>query len=156
MRHQTCPTTAKCFQERGISVDRIKSFDDFRALPLLHKGDIRENFANMIASGFDRSSLKRWTTSGSTGEPVTILRDSRADIIASASGIRFRRWAGHDIGEKYAQIWGRTLDPVESSDSGHSPRSRLKRWLARFEEPAAFLNAYDMTETRMKRVCRQN
>jgi len=144
------PHYRKVFQERGISAEDIRSFDDFRVLPLLQKRDVREDFANMIASGFDRSSLKPFTTSGSTGEPVTILRDSRADIIASASGIRFRRWAGQEIGVKYAQIWGRALGPVQSSDSGHSPRSRLKRWLARFEEPAAFLNAYDMTETNMR------
>jgi len=132
------PHYRKVFQERGISAEDIRSFDDFRVLPLLQKRDVREDFANMIASGFDRSSLKPFTTSGSTGEPVTILRDSRADIIASASGIRFRRWGGQEIGVKYAQIWGRALDPVQSSDSGHSPRSRLKRWLARFEEPSAF------------------
>ena len=144
------PHYRKVFQERGISAEDIRSFDDFRVLPLLQKRDVREDFANMIASGFDRSSLKPFTTSGSTGEPVTILRDSRADIIASASGIRFRRWGGQEIGVKYAQIRGRALDPAVSSDSGHSPRSRLKRWLTRFEEPAAFLNAYDMTETSMK------
>jgi phenylacetate-CoA ligase len=104
----------------------------------------------MIACGYDRRSLKQQTTSGSTGEPVTILRDNGADIMASAAGLRFRRWAGHDLGERHAQIWGRSLDPAEITSPGNSLRSRLKWMLSRFDEPVAFLNPYDMTETRMK------
>jgi phenylacetate-CoA ligase len=144
------PYYKTCFKKRGIISERITSFEEFHDVPLLKKKDIRENFKDMIALNCDQRNLFRQTTSGSTGEPVTTLRDRRTEAIVSASGLRFRRYSGQDVGVKYGQIWGRSPYLVEANTSRRSFLKKLKKVIKDLTEPILFLSAYDMSEANME------
>ena len=149
--YSNVPYYRDLFDGHGIKPSNINSFDDLWKIPLLSKKAIRENFDRMVADTFDRKSLIRSTTSGSTGEPVTILRDRHAQGIASASGLRFRKWAGHDVGEKSARIWGRVIELDETATKkDESPafslggmKMGIKQKLGNAIDPTVTLSAYD-------------
>jgi phenylacetate-CoA ligase len=57
---------------------RIRDIDDFRSLPITQKGDIRKNPDSFISSRFQKKSLVRMQTSGSSGMPLEVYH-SRAE-----------------------------------------------------------------------------
>jgi len=119
--YSNVPYYRDLFDGQCIKPSDINSFDDVWKVPPLCRKAIRENFERMVAAAFDRKSLIRRTTSGSTGEPIAILRDRHAQEIASASGLRFRKWAGHDVGEKSARIWGAGIELDQSATKKDEP-----------------------------------
>lgn len=46
------------------------------AFPIINKAIIKEHFKDFIAEGFDPNDLKATTTSGSTGTPFTVYKNS--------------------------------------------------------------------------------
>ena len=86
--YSNVPYYRDLFDGQCIEPSDINSFDDVWKIPPLCKKAIRENFERMVAAAFDRKSLIRKTTSGSTGEPIAILRDRPAQGIASVMSSR--------------------------------------------------------------------
>jgi phenylacetate-CoA ligase len=50
------------------------------------------------------------TTSGSSGQPVAVMRGHLSWAYAHANTIRGWRWHGIDVGDRYAYFWGLPLD----------------------------------------------
>lgn len=64
----------------GLKPDDIRTADDLRKLPLTTRSDIQQNFPSKITStSLKNVRLEKHTTSGSTGIPVTVLSDARAE-----------------------------------------------------------------------------
>src|SRR5262249_28459002 len=90
----------------GLRPQDVHSFEDFRAVPVLTKDDLRLHAEDMVAEGFDRSTLQRKKTSGSTGVSVEVLVDEPAMQWKRACTLRADEWSGWRLGERVAKVWG--------------------------------------------------
>jgi len=94
------------FEEIKITPDDIKTWDDFSKFPLLSKDNIRNNRETMIAHNIPKSKLIPKKTSGSTGVSLEFFVDEDSLQWKRACTARHDRWAGWNIGERIAAIWG--------------------------------------------------
>jgi phenylacetate-CoA ligase len=68
----------KKFKEHLITPDDICRLGDLQKIPTLTKTELRENFSQVISNRASKETCVVETTSGSTGEKVTLLQDHRA------------------------------------------------------------------------------
>ena len=96
------------FKKSGIIPEDIKEQNDFKQFPFLTKDDIRNNFADLKAK-----NIKRFVpdcTSGSTGTPMTFLKERSTSGYFLAAKYRGHRWYDIDIGDKEVKFWGLPID----------------------------------------------
>ncbi len=115
------------------------TLDDLSRLPTMDKRDARDNVEQLVWHEVPGSVFK-YTTGGSSGEPL-IFYFGRARQAADAAGrLRARRWWGVQPGEREVYLWGA---PVELNKTDHikTLRDRLVNQL--------LLNAFEMSPARM-------
>lgn len=88
-------------------------FDLLQRLPLVDKRTLRR-FAGRDPRGlgfrrFGRAGIRRMTTGGSTGEPLTFLVDPMRSAYDKAARMRTHRWFGVEPGDREAYVWGAPL-----------------------------------------------
>jgi phenylacetate-CoA ligase len=66
------------FRTNNITPSDIKTLDDLPKIPLVTKTDLRENFSQVIPRTYSEVNCTVESTSGSTGEHITILHDLNA------------------------------------------------------------------------------
>lgn len=101
---------------------RLDGWDDLGKLPLLTKDEIRSSADDMIAAGYDKSSLFRMKTSGSTGVSLELFMDEDSLQWKRGCTVRHDMWTGWRLGERVGAIWG---NPEQYADW----RSRLRNLL---------------------------
>ncbi len=101
--YERIPYYRKNFEEKGLRVSDINSLEDVAKLPVLTKGDIKENLSSMVDPSFMGKLLKN-ATSGSTGHPIVFYEDGRKKRDLSAEYLRAIRWFGLDVGAKEARF----------------------------------------------------
>ncbi len=136
-----CPFYTERFRQVGLQPDDLRGPEDLRALPVLEKSDLQDGWQQMIARDWPAEDLIRNQTGGSTGTPVTFFLNRDRKCSRAAATLRHNRWAGWDVGDRAAVIWGAPADrPTEGL------RARLRGLLLR--EPL-WLDAACMTEQTM-------
>jgi len=100
-----CPYYRSRYASLGFD-GKLRSWQDFRNLPILTKRDIRDHQANLLSEAFRREELVSAKTGGSTGTALTLYFDQQCQELRNAAAMRSDRWAGWDIGMKVAAIWG--------------------------------------------------
>ncbi len=135
----TSPYYRELFRTHGIEPMEIRSFEDFRKIPLLAKEDIQRHEKSMASTAFSLEQLFPDKTGGSTGKPISYYRDYPRRDMQKAAAIRHDRWAHQDIGDKIAVIWGHREDVALMS--------RLKARLTNAVlDRRCYLDASSMTE----------
>ncbi len=115
------------------------ALDDLRRLPTMDKRDARDNVERLVWRGVPGGAF-RYTTGGSSGEPL-IFHFGRARQAADAAGrLRARRWWGIEPGEREVYLWGAPVE-LSGTDRIKSLRDRLVNQL--------LLNAFEMSPARM-------
>jgi len=71
------PFYAKCFQERDLSADNIRSLDDLYQLPFTTKDDLRNNFPFGMAAIPLKECVRLHSSSGTTGNPTVVLHSQK-------------------------------------------------------------------------------
>jgi phenylacetate-CoA ligase len=84
----------------------LRSWEDFRRLPLLGKKDIRDHQEALLSREFAQQALVEAKTGGSTGTALTLYFDKRCQEQRNAAAMRSDQWAGWDLGMQVAAIWG--------------------------------------------------
>jgi phenylacetate-CoA ligase len=135
----TVPYYAEQFASLGLRADDIRSFDDFRKLPLLTKPLIREH-TEQLKSQLARR-LVRYNTGGSSGEPLVFFMGMERVSHDVAAKWRATRWWGVDIGDPEVVVWG---SPVELGK-----QDRLKAWRDRLLR-SHLLPAFAMSDANMR------
>jgi len=97
------------FKDAGLRAEDVRSPSDFLSVPFLTKEDIRREKVRMVTQDASRRGCKS-NTSGSTGEPLYFYCDQASGPTRRAAGVLSYRWAGIDIGDRIAQMWGFHLD----------------------------------------------
>lgn len=112
---------------------------DLAGLPTMDKRDARENVENLVWRGVP-GGVFRYTTGGSSGEPLIFYFGRTRQASDAAGRMRARRWWGVAPGEREAYLWGA---PVELNKTDHikTLRDRLVNQMV--------LNAFAMSPGRM-------
>ncbi len=102
--------TTRFWRER-LSASRlepqaVRSWADFRAIPLLTKADLRARQDDLLSDPYRWVALHQRKTSGSTGVSVQVLVDDAAQQFHRACTLRSDQWSGWRLGERVAALWG--------------------------------------------------
>ena len=114
------------------------SCPDLGKLPVLRKSDInahREDFRADAAG-----QLQRYSTGGSSGEPLIFYLGKQRISHDVAAKWRATRWWGVDIGDREAVLWGSPIE-LHAQDRWRARRDRLLR--------SVLLPAFDLTPVRL-------
>jgi phenylacetate-CoA ligase len=123
-------------EEHDLPPARIGSFDDFHRLPFLTRELLRSRFEDLRAT-VRLPNVRRLSTGGSTGVPVTVEVDMERMGIGEAARLRAHRWFGLEPGEREVVLWG---SPIETSRQDRV--RQLRDWLLN----SRLLSAFDMGE----------
>lgn len=90
---------------KNIDLSSIKKISDISKLPFISKDLLKRN-----PKSFEYNKKELWktkkTTGGSTGQPVTIVKNRAAFASELAATWRGYDWAGIHIGDSQARFWG--------------------------------------------------
>ncbi len=88
----------------------VHSVDDFARWPILTKSDIQQHHDELVAEGWPRDDLQSDFTGGSTGSPLRFIVPQERRASREAGAWRHDRWAGWELGEVRAILWGASRD----------------------------------------------
>jgi phenylacetate-CoA ligase len=136
------PWHAARLREAGLA-ERVQAgavaLADLAALPTMDKRDARDHVEQLVWRGAP-GGVFRYTTGGSSGEPL-IFYFGRARQAADAAGrLRARRWWGVEPGAREVYLWGAPVE-LNKTDRIKTLRDRLVNQL--------LLNAFEMSPARM-------
>jgi len=126
------------FKKLELKPDDIKSTADLQKLPILTKEHIRNNLNDLTAKNYPKTKLIPSATGGSTGEPMRFFVDSRSGVWNTAAAYREWSWAGYNLGDKMAYLWGAPQDL--------SNQAKLKTRIYNLIQRTIWLDAFNMTE----------
>ncbi len=92
--------------QAGIRPDQVLSWEDFRAVPVLTKEDMRRHGPDLVSNRYAQAHLHHKKTSGSTGVSVEVFVDDAAQQFKRACTLRSDEWSGWRLGERAAKVWG--------------------------------------------------
>lgn len=123
--YETCPFYKSLYDQTGFSPEHLLTRADIRKIPTISKQQIQENRDHMISAKYDKSTLLKDMTGGSTGSPMQFYYDEDRLDSRVAATIRHNRWAEWDIGDRVAVLWGA---PRDTQLSGHL-KDRIRDWV---------------------------
>ena len=133
------------FGELNFRYEKFNKITDIKNLPILTKAQIQENGDRLVANGFDKDSMIKYKTGGSTGKSLTIYGDlGRLDRNTAAAMLCYR-WAGWDIGDPMGRIWGNPL-------MARSLKEKIKEFVI---GPIVWLDTMDLNEKSMQEFIKQ-
>ncbi|MGR9117303.1 MAG: phenylacetate--CoA ligase family protein [Gammaproteobacteria bacterium] len=133
-----CPWYSKRIIESGIDIQRI-GLEDLQKLPITSKAEVQQCGDQMMWKGVP-GGIFRYTTGGSSGQPL-IFHFGRYRQASDAAGrIRARRWWGVDVGDPEVYLWGAPVE-LNKTDRIKTIRDRLLNQLV--------LNAFQMSPDTM-------
>jgi len=106
------PYYHRLFDSLHLRPEEIRTVDDLPKIPVLSKEELRANHDGLIARNISRHRLASGWTTGSTGTPINALRTMDSIIFEHATIWRQRRWAGTDVYDRKAAVWGTIWDDV--------------------------------------------
>jgi phenylacetate-CoA ligase len=114
-----CPWHARRIEEAGVDPKTL-TFTEFKKIPLMTRADAQQHGQEMTWQGVPGGAF-RYTTGGSSGQPL-IFNFGRTRQASDAAGrIRARRWWGANLGEPEVYLWGA---PVELNKTDRIKRIR--------------------------------
>lgn len=103
------PFYRKWAKENGIDSEDISCRMDLEKFPILTKDKLRENVDLFISDRYPKRLLIPLSTSGSTGQPVTIYCDKQARTRHYAFFTRLRNWFGVGRRSRRITFFGRAV-----------------------------------------------
>lgn len=113
--YETVPFYKKWYDELGVDVREINSISDLNKLPILTKKLAKENQKDLISSDYDRKSLHRGLTSGTTGTPLNVYLSKRGLAFQWAIWWRHKARFGLGINDRHLTFGARV--PISQTQS---------------------------------------
>jgi phenylacetate-CoA ligase len=130
----TSPGYRRLMEEAGVAPADVRGLADLPRLPVLTKELLRERAAELRFRDCG-PVLEKVSTGGSTGAPMTVVRDLPGTIWQRAAYWRGFGWGGFHLGDPYLQLFGGGL--------GLASRTRTERAKAWFSG-RRFLPAFEL------------
>ena len=100
--YEYIPLYHRKFKEAGVKPDEIKTVKDLTKLPYTTKSEIQANFPNnIVAKHIDIKKCHSAHTSGSTGTPLTVVYDEKAEDFQKAVALRPNLSCGQRLFDKW-------------------------------------------------------
>ena len=132
------PWHANRIENSGINFENL-TFQEFKKLPTMTKADAQQH-GNEMAWHDIPGGIFRYTTGGSSGQPL-IFNFGRSRQASDAAGrIRARRWWGVNVGDPEVYLWGAPVE-LNKTDRIKTIRDHLLNQLV--------LNAFEMSPENM-------
>ena len=135
------PYYHQVFKSLKMTPKDIHSPRAFEKLPLLSKENIRDNMSRMMSIVYKKRNLIPNSTGGSTGVTLNFFNDGKHSGCVSAIALRCKYWAGLEIGDKNAFLWGSPVDISLQDNLKNKIYNKLFRTL--------FLSSYNLSEENM-------
>ncbi|MFN3919402.1 MAG: phenylacetate--CoA ligase family protein [Methylohalobius sp.] len=132
------PWHASRIQAAGIDIEHF-TLADLRRLPLMTKDDARQ-YRDEIVWKDAPGGVFRYTTGGSTGEPLIFYFGRKRQAADAACRMRARRWWGVEPGDREVLLWGAPSE-LNATNWIKTVRDRLCNQL--------LLNAFEMSRAHM-------
>ncbi len=116
----TVPFYQDFFRSQGIDPQEIRTAEDLERLPLIDKQVVRQQPQRFVSTSKFASELQSFLTTGTTGQPLTVLHDRRSVTLDTAFNERhrdvLRRLVGRGTGLRTVSIArsGNTYDQVRA------------------------------------------
>jgi phenylacetate-CoA ligase len=134
------PYYRQLFEEKHIHVAQFHSLADLQQLPILDKPTIRANIDQLKAD--NAVSLIRFSTGGSTGEPLSFYVSKERISHDVAAKWRATRWWDVDIGDSEIVVWGSPIE-LRAQDNVRAMRDRFLN--------TKLISAFDLSERGLDR-----
>lgn len=102
------PFYHRTFEHSGLRLSEIKTIKDLNRLPIIRKEEIRKNADEMLSNQCNVNKLRKISTSGSTGMPLSILLSQKEDEIRKVAHLR----ANISCGQRPRDQWVVVTPPV--------------------------------------------
>lgn len=132
------------FTQLAFDPAAVRSVQDLQQLPLTGKADIRGNMDAMTAT--NAGPLERFSTGGSSGEPLVFYRGKERVSHDVAAKWRATRWWDVDIGDPEIVVWGSPIE-LNSQDRVRLVRDKILR--------TELLSAFEMSNANLLRFTQQ-
>ncbi len=150
-----CPAHRDRLRSAGFFRDDLAGFrlDDLPTLPTLSKAEIRdglESFSDHEVPG----GAFRYTTGGSSGQPLIFYIDRRRQAHDQAARMRTHAWFGVRHGEREVYLWGAPVE-LSKQDRIKALRDRLtnQRLFSAFAMSAETMGGYVDEIRRFRPAC---
>jgi phenylacetate-CoA ligase len=134
------PYYTNLFNEYGINIKQIQTFEDIKRIPILTKDLIIKNYDNLIAKNFKDQKLYVIKTSGSTGKKLQFLANDDVYKREAAFILRAYKEHGATLYDKNS-IWLRRYTPSEFNNN---------LWYFDYELKRLYMSAYHLNESTLK------
>jgi phenylacetate-CoA ligase len=135
--YENVPYYRRVMIERGIRPDQIKSAEDLAVFPVLDRDTVRREGERLRAAGGRRSRLWPGSSSGTTGIPVSFVRDVNGLSAGFASIYALWRLSGWTPGRRTVHIWGDAIS-IQKWNRWTSKARNL--WMRQKNIPSPFLD----------------
>lgn len=139
-----CLNSVPYYQEifRQVGIDHASDLTcaDLAHLPILERTILRSRIDDLKAREWEQR-LIRYSTGGSTGEPLVFYTDKHRESCLNAQKLRARSWFGVHPGARQVDFWG---SPIELSRQSQL-RQLKDRWLLN----QVVLSASNLTDARI-------
>ena len=132
------PWHAERIEASGLNLDQI-TLADLPKIPAMTRIDAQQHGQEMVWHGVPGGAY-RYTTGGSSGQPLIFYYGRQRQAADMASRIRARRWFGFNVGEPEVYLWGAPVE-LNKTDRIKTIRDRLLNQL--------LLNAFQMSPEKM-------
>jgi len=136
-RHRTTERLQALFQhatETTSFYQRFRGVSSLDLFPVVSKHTLKENYAALFSDCYQRSALLKIATSGSYGTPLTFYLTPEKKLRQHAEVIYFGRWAGFDVGLRYALLSTAKAKPAWKrylfNEVHLNPKRLDERWLS--------------------------
>ena len=116
----------------------IKGVGDLHKLPILTRGQLKNNLPKLISRSYPKILLRHGHTSGTTGSALDLYYDINTCIVHTAAVWRQRTWAGLQVGSPYATLQGRVIVPLE--------QKKPPFWRKNYLNNQLFFSAFHLSE----------
>lgn len=100
----------RVFDERGLTPESFRSFEDLQHLPVLTRNIIDRHRDELLSSRFSRAELQEFGTGGTTTRRLTLYRDKVGATWKLAVAWRFEGFMGQQPGDKVSIFWPPHVD----------------------------------------------
>jgi phenylacetate-CoA ligase len=137
------PYYRKMYRRAGWDFDNLDfCYKDFLSLPKVEKKDVRDHLSEFLNSNYS-GRITEGSTSGSTGESLTLYYSGGHESYSEAARWRAKDWWGIKPGSPQVAIWGRPY-------TGY--RDRLSQKIKSYFMNSFIFSAFDLQEEALARI----
>jgi phenylacetate-CoA ligase len=127
--YEAVPHYRKLFDQASLKPEDIQTLDDLPRLPVLSKKEVLDAGLELRATDRARFHTVEYHTSGTSGQPLSLLRDKHANALEFVYYWRHWSWAGYRLGDSFAMLVSRHFLTQCSADSTSDWQPHLRRLL---------------------------